>query len=289
LLIYVVDEVIEIDDDSKLDLSKDLSTTEVAGAQSNEQPDCDLLHVETPPAPDRPINESCNSIDTTDSNSSSSHVKRVRFASPCNIHSPGLSISPHLGGRAGNRSITYPGSSDSDELPDGISSRKRQKLTPQVVQTASHDRDERSSSIISDADNVVGLESLSDDNLTSNDGGGIVTTPDSAVGASRTCPQFVDINQEWEYSRVLGEEVVGGVAYYEVEWCPSLIPKSSVRNIEVLMEYEARKARARACGTKGKRRGRPPILKQDNRAVTGTGALADQQQKRPRGRPRKVS
>ena len=75
----------------------------------------------------------------------------------------------------------------------------------------------------------------------------------------------MDISQEWECRRVLGEEVIGGVFYYEIEWCSSLIPKSSVRNTEVLAEYEARKARARVCETKGKRRGRPPILRQDSR------------------------
>lgn len=42
------------------------------------------------------------------------------------------------------------------------------------------------------------------------------------------CQQFVDINQEWEYRKVIGEELIGGVLYYEMKWCTSLIRKSSV-------------------------------------------------------------
>jgi hypothetical protein len=111
---------------------------------------------------------------------------------------------------------------------------------------------------------------------------------DSAIGAPKICPQFVDVGQEWDSRRVLGEEVVGGVSCYEVEWCSSLIPKSSVRNIEVLAEYEARKARARArCGPKGEQRVRPD-LKHCSRAGQDANVTAGQSHKRPRGRPRKV-
>jgi hypothetical protein len=233
--------------------------------------------VEPPSEPDTPIDETCNSIDTTyttHANSSSNRAQRVRFASPCNIPSLGLSTPPHSCERDENHSVTGPENSDSVESQDGITSPKRQKVSPGDVETPSDERDRRSLSAISDISSAVGPENLSDDEAASTADVAVLTTLDSTIAAPRICPQLVDIGQEWEYSKVLGEEVVNGVSYYEVEWCPSLIPKSSVRNIEVLMEYEARKARARACGTKGNQRGRPPALRQDSRAVTGAGMLA---------------
>ena len=283
---YITDEPIELD--RKSDLDEGLESTYVHCTQGRGQPDNDTLDVEIPSAhSDGPDDERCSIIYAADINSSSSYAKRVRFSSPRQIADLDLSTPPHSCDRDGNRRVMDLESSDSDESRDGITSTKRQKLSPQVIKTASDERNGRSPSVISDVDNVAGLENLSDDNLASNIDIGIPTTPDSAGEAARICPQFVDIGQEWEYSRVLGEEVVDGVSYYEVEWCPSLIPKSSVRNIEVLAEYEARKTRARACGITGKRKGRPPVLKRDIRAVNDAGVLAGEQQKRPRGRPRK--
>lgn len=183
--------------------------------------------------------------------------------------------------------MTDPESGDSDEPGDGTTSPKRQKLAPRIVEKGSDKRGDRSPSVISDLNGLVGPENLSDDNLARNADTGILTTPESSVGAPRIYPQLVDIGQEWEYREVLGEEVVDGVEYYLLDWYPTLVPKSSVRNNEVLAEYKARKARARASGAKGNQRGRPPAWKQGSRAVTSTGVLARQQQKRPRGRPRK--
>jgi hypothetical protein len=72
----------------------------------------------------------------------------------------------------------------------------------------------------------------------------------------------VDINQEWEYCKIIGEEVVRGVPCYEMEWCASLIPQASVKNDVVIAKYEARTARARArCGEKGKQRVQPDLKK----------------------------
>ena len=146
----------------------------------------------------------------------------------------------------------------------------------------------RSPLVISDDDEVDSPENLSDDNTPSNTD----IFPSSASGsflrAPRICPQFVDINQEWEYRKIIGDEVVGGVPCYEVEWCSSLIPKASVRSKEVVAEYEARKARARArCGAKGKQTARM-YLKHSSRTGQDANATAGQPQKRPRGRARKV-
>lgn len=55
---------------------------------------------------------------------------------------------------------------------------------------------------------------------------------DSPLGASRICPQFVDINQHWEYLRIIGEEDVDGLPCYEMDWCPSLIPTVEVKNMK---------------------------------------------------------
>jgi hypothetical protein len=286
LLINTADEPIEIDG-SKLDLGEDLYTTNSPCTQSDERSDHVQLDVEAPSAPDGPIDEPCNIINATDTRSFAGRAKRVRFASLCNISSLGLSTPPHSRDGEGQRNMRELERSDSDESRDGTTPLKRQKISSRVVNTAVTENNEPSSSVISDVDNVDGLENLSDHTASDTDVP-TLTMHDSAIGVPKICPQFVDIGQEWEYRRVLGEEVVGGVSYYEVEWCSSLIPKSSVRNIEVLAEYEARKARARACGTNGKRRGRRPALKQDSRAVRGAGVPAGQQQKRPRGRPRKL-
>lgn len=288
LLINTTDKPIEIDGNSKLDLGEDIYTTNSPPTQSDKRSDHGQLDVERLLALSAgSADEPCNSINTTDTSSSSGRAKRVRFTSPCNIPSVGLSTPPNSCDGDGKHSMTDPERSDFNDSRDWTIASKRQKISSRVVKTALTEHDDRSSSVISDGHSVDGLENLSD-NTASDADIPTLTIHDSAIGAPKICPQFVDIGQEWEYSRVLGEEVIGGVSYYEVEWCSSLIPKSSIQNIEVLAEYEARKARARVCGLKGKRRGRPPVVKQDSRVVEGAGVPAAQQQKRPRGRPRKV-
>jgi hypothetical protein len=287
----ISDEPIEIDGDSKLDLGEDLQTTRSPHTQSDEQLDHEQLVVATPSAlSDGPVDVPYNIINTTDSNSSLGHAKRVRFASPCNIPSLGLGTPPHSCDGDGKRSMTDPESSDFDETRDGPISPKRQKSSAlQVVRTALNKHNGRSSSVISnDDDEVDGLENLSDDNTPSNTDIFPSSVSGSFLGAPRICPQFVDINQEWEYRRIIGEEVVGGVSCYEMEWCSLLIPKASVGNKEMVAEYEARKSRARArCGAKGKQRARIN-LKHGSRTGQDANATAGQPQKRPRGRARKV-
>jgi hypothetical protein len=155
--------------------------------------------------------------------------------------------------------MIHPESSDPEESRDDTHSPKRQKLSAsQGAETALNCRGGRSPSVISDYNEVDSLESLCDDKTPSNANIYSHTTSGSALGASQICPQFVDINQEWEYRKIIGDEVVDGVPCYEMEWCSSLIPRASVRNKEVVAEYEARKVRARArCGASGKRRVRP--------------------------------
>jgi hypothetical protein len=181
-----------------------------------------------------------------------------------------------------------PESGDSEESRDDTLLPKQRKLSAsQGAETAVNGRNGRSPSVILDYDEVDGLESLSDDKTPGNANLYSPTTSGSALGASRICPQFVDINQAWEYRKIIGDEVVDGVPCYEMEWCSSLIPKASVGNKEVVAEYEARKERARArCGASRKRRVRPHS-KQSSQVVIEGGPSAGQQGKRPRGRPRK--
>jgi hypothetical protein len=280
----ISDEPIEIDSDSKLDLGENLQTTHSPHTQSDKQLDHDQLGVETPLAlSDGPVDEPCNSINTTDSNSSSGHANRVRFASPCNIPGLGLGTLPHSCDGDGKRSMTDPESSDFDESRDGPISPKRQKSSaPQGVGTALNYRGGRPPSVISDDDELDDLENLSHDNNARNASISTPAVSSSALGASRICPKFVDINQEWEYREIISDEVVDGVPCYEMEWCSSLIPKAWVENKELVAVYEARKERARArCGANGKRRVRPD-LKQSRRVVVDGGASAGQQGKRQR-------
>jgi hypothetical protein len=188
--------------------------------------------------------------------------------------------------------VLNPESSDSDRSQDSTISPKQQKFSAsQEVERAlnGYTRQlERSRSVISGDDEFDGLGNSSDDNNSSNASLSSPAPPDSALGASRICPQFVDINQHWEYRRIIGEEDVDGVPCYEMDWCPSLVPKAEVKNEEVVAEYEARKARARERrGPKGKRRAQSD-LKHCSRATGDDNSTAGQTQKRPRGRPPKV-
>lgn len=70
----------------------------------------------------------------------------------------------------------------------------------------------------------------------------------------------MDINQHGEYRKIIGEEDLDGVPCYEMDWYPSLIPKSEVKNEDVVAEYETRKARAwERCGPKRKQKARPNL------------------------------
>jgi hypothetical protein len=51
---------------------------------------------------------------------------------------------------------------------------------------------------------------------------------ESALKRFQLCPQGVDLNEEWEIRKIVGDEEIGGVPYYLVDWCPSLEPKDSM-------------------------------------------------------------
>jgi hypothetical protein len=94
--------------------------------------------------------------------------------------------------------MAYPESSDSNESRDDPISPKRQKLSAsQGIESALNGRNgqlERSPSVVSEGNEYGGPKSISDDN---NRSSASISTPaasDSALGASRICPQFVDIN-----------------------------------------------------------------------------------------------
>ena len=251
------------------------------------------MDVEIPSAlSDRAADESCNDINSPDINSFSCDTKRVRFASPCQIPNLVLSTPPYSSDGDGKRSITDPENSDSDESRDGTISPQRQRRSAfQDVETALNGRNgqlERSPAVISGDDEFDGLGNLSDDNNPSSASLSAPAASDSALGASRICPQFVDINQEWEYRKIIGEELVDGVSCYEIEWCSSLIPKASVKHRELVAEYEARRARARARREPKGKRGVQPDLKHCSRVTGDANTMGGHPQKRPRGRPRKI-
>ena len=91
----------------------------------------------------------------------------------------------------------------------------------------------RSLSVTSGDDESGGLWRPLDDSHLSTASLSTPAAHDYAFEASRICPQFVDINQEWECREIIGEEVVDGVLCYEIEWCSSLIPKDSVGDTEL--------------------------------------------------------
>ena len=177
-------------------------------------------------------------------------------------------------------------SSGSAESQDGTSSPKRRKPSLQGVETTlngHYGQLERSPSVISGD----GIGNHSVDSHPSTASLSTPAAPDFALEASRICPQFVDINQEWEYREIIGEEIVDGVPCYEMEWCSSLIPKTWVQNNELVAEYEARKARAHAYQRVKKGRKGRPDLKRGCRAVEAAGSSAGQRVKRPRRRSQK--
>jgi hypothetical protein len=56
----------------------------------------------------------------------------------------------------------------------------------------------------------------------------------------------MDANQHWEIREITGQEDVDGVPHY-LEWCPTLIPKDSMRHAtELVADFEARLTRIQA-------------------------------------------
>lgn len=114
------------------------------------------------------------------------------------------------------------------------------------------------------------------------------TKPEISVSASlrkpQLSPELDDTSQDWEVREVIGKEYVDGVLHYMVEWCPTLQPVHSLEHAKELVdEFEAR-LRALHKDNEG---GVGHSVKRD-RQVTMEGDLSGgQQQKRPRGRPRK--
>ena len=288
---HITDEPIELDSDSKRDLDEDLQTTHIPYNQSGRQQDHEALDLETPSElPDRSADEPSNDVNSPDINSFSGDAKRVRFASPCQVLNLGLSTPPYSCDRDGKRNMTDPESDNSDSSQDSTISPTWQKFSAsqhvEIGLNGHNGQLEHSRSVVSRDDEFDGLGNSSDDSNSSSASLSTPAAPDS-LGVSRICPQFVDINQHWEYRKIIGEEDVDGVPCYEMDWCPSLIPKSEVKNEDVVAEYETRKARARErCGPKRKRKARPN-LKHCGR-IAGDVNTVGQPQKRPRGRPRKV-
>jgi hypothetical protein len=290
---HIADELIELD--SRLDPDEDTISTHIHGTQSGGQPDDDALGVETAFAvSNEPADQLRRSINTVGINSSPSCDEQVRLASPSEAPESGLSTPPHSCNRDGRRSMTDV-ESDSEGLQYGTNLLiKRHKLSVfQGVETTLDKHNGRSPSVISDVDNITSLENLSDDNIASNVDVPTLTMSDSARRAPQIYPQLEDINQEWEYRKIIGEEIVNRVPCYLMAWCPTLIPKSSVTNQEVVAEYKAHRARARKaqaqarCEDKGKQRVRPDS-KHSSRSWQDANAAAAQPQKRLKGRPQKV-
>jgi hypothetical protein len=101
---------------------------------------------------------------------------------------------------------------------------------------------------------------------------------------SKLCPQVIDADRDWEVRKIVGKEYVNGVLHYLVDWYPTLLPEHSLEHAKELVEdFEARLRTQR--DVKNVRV--DPYLEQGRRAVVQADASGGQQQKRPRGRPRR--
>jgi len=110
------------------------------------------------------------------------------------------------------------------------------------------------------------------------------TTPaleDNPLTEFQLCPQVIDADGNWEVRQIVGKEDVDGVPHYLVDWRPTLLPKYSLGHAKELVDKFEARLRAQCRVKKG------PRSKQDGKGQAKTDVLGLQEQKRPRGRPRK--
>jgi hypothetical protein len=107
---------------------------------------------------------------------------------------------------------------------------------------------------------------------------------DSLRTESQLCLQVIDADRDWEIRKIVSKEVVDGVLHYLVDWHPTLPPVYSLGYAKELVDKFEARLRAQREANNG-RGGQG--LKRGERAVVEADASGGQQQKTPRGRPRK--
>jgi hypothetical protein len=97
------------------------------------------------------------------------------------------------------------------------------------------------------------------------------------------CLGVVDADQEWGVRDIIGKEDVNGKQHYWVDWRPTLLPEHSLGQAKDLVDkFEARLTTQRRF-----KNGRGRLGSEPGRSGVRKGYIGRQQQKRPRGRPRK--
>ncbi|TVY83406.1 hypothetical protein LSUE1_G002963 [Lachnellula suecica] len=97
---------------------------------------------------------------------------------------------------------------------------------------------------------------------------------------SQLAALMIHNNDNWEVRKIIGKEDIEGVLYYRVVWAETWQPAHSLMHAKELVdEFETRMQKHRGVKRLGLQRGEQPAATVD--------ISSGQQQKRPRGRPRK--
>ena len=286
----ITDEPIELgsDNTSKGDDSN-LDTGHARRIVDSGQLGSDAFILEFPPAlSNRTANEHNDGYNGID-NKSPRIVKRQRSASPPGnslLHRASTPPPPHNeDGKSSKGNIDH---SDPNEIGYDDVWSKRRKVSASLGGSISlHNSNGPSRSIpapIAEDDGDDGTDSIStDSNLAST----ARTTPafeDSPRAESQLCPQVIDADRDWEVRQIIGKEDIDGVLHYLVDWYPTLLPEHSLGHAKEMVDKFEAQLRAQREVKNG--RGAAGV-KRGERAVVEANASGGQEQKRPRGRPRK--
>jgi hypothetical protein len=289
----ITDEPIELgsDNKSKGDDSN-LDTGHARRIVDSGQLGSDAFILEYPPVlSNRTANEHDNGANGI-GNKSPRTAKRQRSASPpCNSILRRASTPPlphNEDGKGSRENIDHsdPGESGDDDV---WSTRREVSAPPggRIAPNSRYKRSRRSPSPTSEED------AEEDDNgtLSSSTDGKLAstarTTPASESAPPtepQLCPQVIDADRDWEVRQIIGKEDVDGVLHYLVDWYPTLLPEHSLGHAKELVDKFEARLRAQREANNG-RGGQG--LKRGERAVVEADASGGQQQKRPRGWPRK--
>jgi hypothetical protein len=296
----LTDKPIVVDSDSRLEDRDDDLDNVVTLRTLNSEQRCDVvLDFGIVPSPltrsadEIEDNDSDNCEDAINSNVSPCGAERQNPASPyCepNLRQTSTPILSH--DEDVECSTKHADSKDGDELRNDDFVSKRRKLSEALgCSTSSSSNDMQSPHSFSPAseesedDRTDVSETMpAEDNL----GSTARTTPEISVSPALRKPQLSleldDTSRDWEVREVIGKEYVHGVLHYMVEWCPTLQPVHSLEHAKELVdEFEARLLALRK-----DKKGRVGLgVKRDRQMMMGGDVSGRQQQKRPRGRPRK--
>jgi hypothetical protein len=286
-------------DDGPEDGDNDLDDTHAPIALDVEHLDHDALELDIPPSPfshpadqveDEGTDDGDKNIDKT---IFPRGAKRQRSGSPRCEPNEDLTSTLVLPGRENGESSTVNacGTGSGDSAGDEFLS-KRRKLS-EFLDSRTTSSCHKSQSPRSLSPGLEELEKPGDGtdvptNLPVEDTPTRTTTPPPELSVSdslrepQLSPELADFSQGWEVREVIGKEYVGGVLHYMVEWCPTLQPVHSLENAQELVDEFEGRLRALHKDRKG------GLSIKRNKPVTVEGNIAGaQQQKRPRGRPRK--